>query len=182
MAVKYEAGDVFAIPLQTGGHTLCQVLWAPQGDYRKVLAFCVLQHHAPVPERRASPAPPLPVRDGDKDILLLFTGTKKLRNGEWKIIGHEALSDASRELLRFHIAGALHEGVRADAVGGRVRPLSGDVGAGVRSGGTAPERQPVIDGAAVDGGGALGEHRAAALGGPPGIGRGDRTMMPGIPS
>lgn len=110
MAVKYQAGDVFAIPLHIGTHALCQVLWAPQGDYRNVLAFCVLEHHAPAPERRASPARPLPVRDGDKDILLLFTGTKKLRNGEWKIIGHQALSDESRELLRFHIAGALHEG------------------------------------------------------------------------
>ncbi|MBB4128782.1 hypothetical protein GGR77_004113 [Xanthomonas translucens] len=110
MVVKYEAGDVFAIPLHTGGHALCQVLWAPQGDYRNVFAFCVLERYAPAPKRGASPAQPLPMRDGDKDILLLFAGTKKLRNGEWKIVGHEALSDESRELLRFHIAGALHEG------------------------------------------------------------------------
>lgn len=110
MAVKYEAGDVLAIPLHTGTHALCQVLWAPQGEYRNVFAFCVLEHHAPDPERGVSQARPLPVRDGDKDILLLYAGTKKLRNGEWKIIGHEALSGESRELLRFHIAGALHEG------------------------------------------------------------------------
>lgn len=110
MVVKYEAGDVFAIPLHTGGHALCQVLWAPQGDYRNVFAFCVVERHAPASKRGASPAQPLPVRDGDKDILLLFAGTKKLRNGEWKIVGHEAVSGESRELLRFHIAGALHEG------------------------------------------------------------------------
>lgn len=60
-------------------YALCQVLWAPQGDYRKVVGFCVLEHQASAPTLGPSPARPLPVRDGDKDIRLLFTGAQKLR-------------------------------------------------------------------------------------------------------
>ncbi|KAB7767426.1 hypothetical protein CKY51_11580 [Xanthomonas maliensis] len=110
MAVKYTAGYLFAIPLGTGTYALCQVMWAPQGDYRKVFAFCVLEQHVPTPERSALPAQPLPLPDGDKDIRVVFTATKSLKNGEWPIIGHEALSSAARQLRCFHIAGALHEG------------------------------------------------------------------------
>ncbi|KMM75020.1 hypothetical protein ACP93_13650 [Xanthomonas sp. NCPPB 1128] len=110
MAVKYRAGDVFAIPLDTGTYALCQVLWAPQGDYRKVVGFCVLEQQASEPTLGPSPAQPLPVRDGDKDLRLLFTGTQKLKSGEWRITGHAPLSSDARELLTFHIAGELHEG------------------------------------------------------------------------
>ncbi|WP_279361998.1 hypothetical protein [Xanthomonas sacchari] len=110
MAVKYRAGDVFAIPSDAGTYALCQVLWAPRGDYRKVVGFCVLEQQASEPRLGASPTRPLPVRDGDKDIRLLFTGTQKLRSGEWQIVGHALLPQDARELLTFHIAGALHEG------------------------------------------------------------------------
>ncbi|MCI2245717.1 immunity 26/phosphotriesterase HocA family protein [Xanthomonas sp. PPL568] len=110
MTVKYRAGDVFAIPLDTGTYALCQVLWAPQGDYRKVIGFCVLERQASAPTLGPSPARPLPVRDGDKDLRLLFTGTQKLKNGEWQLIGHAPLPHDARELLTFHIAGELHEG------------------------------------------------------------------------
>jgi len=50
------------------------------------------------------------MRDRDKEIKVLFAGTKKINNGLWKIIGHEALSSEARELLTFHIAGDLLEG------------------------------------------------------------------------
>lgn len=110
MVEMYKAGDVFAIPLGTSAYAICQVVWAPRGDYRNVLAFCVLERCAPVPERRAGHVRPLPMRDGDKEIKVLFAGTKKIKNGEWKIIGHEMLSSQARELLTFHIAGELHEG------------------------------------------------------------------------
>jgi hypothetical protein len=110
MVQKYRAGDVFSISLGTSANALCQVVWAPRGDYRNVLAFCVLERYAPVPERRAGHARPLPMRDGDKEIKVLFTGTKKIKTGHWTIIGHEALSSEARELLTFHIAGELHEG------------------------------------------------------------------------
>ncbi|UYK84913.1 hypothetical protein NG827_00335 [Xanthomonas sacchari] len=86
------------------------MLWAPQGDYRKVVGFCVLEQQASEPTLVASPSRPLPVRDGDKDIRLLFTGTQKLRSVEWQIVGHAPLPQDARELLTFHIAGALHEG------------------------------------------------------------------------
>ncbi|AJC46525.1 Imm26 family immunity protein [Xanthomonas sacchari] len=110
MAVKYRAGDIFAIPLDTGTYALCQVLWAPQGDYRKVVGFCVLEQQASAPTLGPSPARPLPVCDGDKHIRLLFAGTQKLKRGEWQIIGHAPLPSDARELLTFNIAGALHEG------------------------------------------------------------------------
>ncbi|WP_184646933.1 hypothetical protein [Xanthomonas sp. 3307] len=110
MAAKYRAGDVFAVPLDTAVYALCQVLWAPQGDYRKVIGFCVLEHQASAPTLGPSPARPLPVRDGDKDIRLLFTGAQKLKSGDWQLIGHAPLPSDARERLTFHIAGALHEG------------------------------------------------------------------------
>ncbi|UYC12222.1 immunity 26/phosphotriesterase HocA family protein [Xanthomonas sp. CFBP 8445] len=106
MAVKYRAGDVFAIPLDTGTYALCQVLWVPQGDYRKVIGFCVLERQASAPTLGPSPARPLPVRDGDKDLRLLFTGTQKLKRGDWQLIGHAPLPHDARELLTFHIAGS----------------------------------------------------------------------------
>ncbi|MCC4589942.1 immunity 26/phosphotriesterase HocA family protein [Xanthomonas campestris pv. cannae] len=110
MAVKYRAGDVFAIPLDTGAYALCQVLWAPQGDYRKVVGFCVLKRHASTPALGPSPGQPLSVRDGNQDIRLLFAGTQKLKRGDWQIIGHAPLPEEAGELLTFHIAGELHEG------------------------------------------------------------------------
>lgn len=110
MAVKYRAGDVFAIPLDTGTYALCQVLWAPQGDYRQVVGFCVLERHASTPALGPSPGQPLPARDGDQDIRLLFTGTQKLKRGDWQIIGHAPLPSDIVDLLTFHIAGELHEG------------------------------------------------------------------------
>ncbi|MCI2260612.1 immunity 26/phosphotriesterase HocA family protein [Xanthomonas indica] len=94
MAVTYRAGDVFAILLDTGTYALCQVLWAPQGDYRKVVGFCVLEQHAAAPTLGPSPGQPLPVRDGDKDMWLLFTGTQKLKSGDWQLIGHAPLPSA----------------------------------------------------------------------------------------
>lgn len=110
MAVTYRAGDVFAVPLDTGRYALCQVLWAPQGDYRKVIGFCVLERQASAPTLGPSPERPLPVRDGDKDFRLLFTGSQKLKSGDWQLIGHASLPHDAREVLTFHIAGELHEG------------------------------------------------------------------------
>ncbi|MBO9828466.1 hypothetical protein J7373_09430 [Xanthomonas sp. A2111] len=110
MAVKYRVGDVFAIPLDTGTYALCQVLWAPQGDYRNVVGFCVLERHASTPAPGPALGQPLPVRDGDTNIRLLFTGTQKLKRGDWQIIGQAPLPGDIRDLLTFHIAGELHEG------------------------------------------------------------------------
>ncbi|MBO9881235.1 hypothetical protein J7357_07450 [Xanthomonas sp. D-109] len=86
------------------------MLWAPQGDYRQVVGFCVLERHASTPVLGPSPGQPLPVRDGDQDIRLLFTGTQKLKRGDWQIIGYAPLPSDIRDLLTFHIAGELHEG------------------------------------------------------------------------
>lgn len=149
MAVKYQAGDVFAIPSDAGTYALCQVLWAPQGDYRKVVGFCVLEQQASEPTLGASPTRPLPVRDGDRDIRLLFTGTQKLRSGEWQIVGRAPLPQKRRGVadLPHRRRPARRRQLRADAVGGRVRALSVDVGARIRAGAAAAERQPVIEGA-----------------------------------
>ncbi|WP_234006482.1 immunity 26/phosphotriesterase HocA family protein [Xanthomonas sacchari] len=114
MAVKYRAGDVFAIPLDTGTYALCQVLWAPQGDYRQVVGFCVLERHASTPAlgRRLDSRCPCATATRTSACCSPAPRSSSAATGRSlaQIIGHAPLPEDAGELLTFHIAGELHEG------------------------------------------------------------------------
>lgn len=110
MKVKYKEGDIFSIPLGDGGYSICQVIWAPQGDYKKVFSFCVLKRKSKDSKIDFDNRNALELSDNGDTIKTIFTSVKKISNGEWSIIGHDSLTDKNKELLIFEISGDLHQG------------------------------------------------------------------------
>lgn len=110
MKKKYKAGDVFTIPLGEGRYSICKVLWAPVGDYKKVFSFCVLENKNDSPQREGNNNLPMKLNDNGNEINVIFTGVKKISNGEWSVISHDDLNESDSDLLYFNIAGALHKG------------------------------------------------------------------------
>lgn len=110
MKQKYEVGNIFAIPLENKKYSICQIVWAPKGDYQKIFSFCVLENGNSQPILETDMASPVPLKDNTKIIEIIFSGVKHLTSGQWKIIGHKGLSESSRNLQIFNIAGSLHKG------------------------------------------------------------------------
>ncbi len=110
MKIKYSEGDIFSIPLGNEEYSICQVIWAPQGDYKKVFSFCVLKCKSKGSKVDFDNREAFELSDNGNKINVIFTSVKKISNGEWSIIGHDNLTDKSKELLIFEISGDLHKG------------------------------------------------------------------------
>lgn len=110
MQQKYQSGDVFNIPLGNGTFAICQVVWAPVGDYRNVFSFCVLENGNASPLRESNSNVPLVLNDGERTVEVFFAGTMNISRGKWVVLGHQSLSEKGRKLMVFNLAGALHEG------------------------------------------------------------------------
>lgn len=108
--IKYNSGDIFLLPLGNNNYAICQIIWAPKGDYKKVFSFCVLgkctEKLVEIPEHNT----PITLNDNGKEIKVIFSSVKKISNGEWEIIGNRCLSSEILELMSFNLAGDLHEG------------------------------------------------------------------------
>ncbi len=110
MKQKYKVGDIFTIPLENKKYSICQIVWAPKGDYQKIFSFCVLENGNSQPTLETGANSPTPLKDNTKTIEIIFSGVKYLTSGQWKVIDHKKLSESSKSLQIFNIAGSLHEG------------------------------------------------------------------------
>lgn len=110
MKQKYEEGDIFAIPLENKKYSICQIVWAPKSDYQRIFSFCVLENGNSQPTLDTGADSPIPLKDNTKTVEVIFSGVKYLASGQWRIIGHKNLSESSKNLQVFNIAGSLHEG------------------------------------------------------------------------
>lgn len=110
MKKKYTSGDIFTIPLENGKYAICQIIWAPTGDYKNVFSFCTLETGNHSPSRETDETSPLLLNDDERTVEVIFSGTKNITSGKWAVIGHEDLSGRSKKLMTFNIAGSLHEG------------------------------------------------------------------------
>ncbi|PHN32740.1 Imm26 family immunity protein [Pseudomonas sp. ICMP 561] len=106
--VKYNSGDVFLIPVTSGGFAVCQIICAFRDRFKRVFSFGVLS-----------------VTDDDSkvDLLdneflyfkssrgaenLIFTSVEYLKKGKWRIVGNIPLSTEKTKLKYFRDAGALY--------------------------------------------------------------------------
>lgn len=106
--VKYNSGDVFLIPVSSGGFAVCQIICAFRDRFKKVFSFGVLS---------------VTDDDGSVDILdkeflyfkdfrgpenIIFTSAENLKKGKWKIVGNIPLNAEKTKLKYFRDAGALY--------------------------------------------------------------------------
>ncbi|KHN49142.1 hypothetical protein OI69_18735 [Pectobacterium fontis] len=110
MKIKYSSGDIFLLPLDNNNYAICQIVWAPKGDYKKVFSFCVLEKGTGKSIEIPEGGIPILLDDNGNKIKVIFSSVKKIVNGEWEIIGNRSLSPDSLELMLFNLAGDLHEG------------------------------------------------------------------------
>lgn len=106
--VKYNSGDVFLIPVSSGGFAVCQIICAFRDRFKRVFSFGVLS-----------------VTDDDSkvDLLeneflyfknsrgaenLIFTSVEYLKKGKWKIVGNIPLNAEKAKLKYYRDAGALY--------------------------------------------------------------------------
>lgn len=106
--VKYNSGDVFLIPVSSGGFAVCQIICAFRDRFKRVFSFGVLT-----------------VTDDDSkvDLLdnkflyfknsrgaekLIFTSVEYLKKGKWRIVGNIPLNAEKMKLKYFRNAGALY--------------------------------------------------------------------------
>lgn len=108
--IKYSSGDIFLLPLGNDNYAVCQIIWAPKGDYKKVFSFCVLGKGTEKSTEIPEGSTPILLDDNGNKIKVIFSSVKKIVNGEWEIIGNRSLSPESLELMLFNLAGDLHEG------------------------------------------------------------------------
>lgn len=105
---KYNSGDVFLIPVSSGGFAVCQIICAFRDRFKRVFSFGVLS-----------------VTDDDSKVDLLdkeflyfknfrgpeniiFTSAENLKKGKWKIVGNIPLNTEKTKLKYFRNAGALY--------------------------------------------------------------------------
>ena len=105
--VKYNSGDVFLIPVSSGGFAVCQIICAFRDRFKRVFSFGVLS-----------------VTDDSKVDLLdneflyfqnsrgaenfIFTSVEYLKKGKWKIVGNIPLNAEKTKLKYYRDAGALY--------------------------------------------------------------------------
>ncbi|MDU8359359.1 Imm26 family immunity protein [Pseudomonas syringae group sp. J309-1] len=106
--VKYNSGDVFLVPVTSGGFAVCQIICAFRDRFKRVFSFGVLS---------------VTNDDGNVDVLdkeflyfknsrgaenLIFTSVENLKKGKWKIVGNIPLNAEKTKLKYFRDAGALY--------------------------------------------------------------------------
>jgi len=107
---KYGEGDIFVIPMNNGMNAMCQIIWAPKGDYKNIFSFCVLKIQKDKAFDKNSNQDAISLKDNDKEIKVIFTSVKKLANGEWDIIDNSEISEKNDTLKIFNLSGDLHYG------------------------------------------------------------------------
>lgn len=101
MKHKYESGDLFLLPITTGGVALCQVVSAFKDRFKKVFSFGVLQVSTGDPDFDLVDRDYLKFKNSRGSEQLIFTSADKLKNGEWAIVGHVPLTPVKNELKYF---------------------------------------------------------------------------------
>lgn len=110
MRVKYKEGDIFVIPLSNEKYAICQVVFAPKGKFKQIIAFCTLSLQDNVEVNMDLLLIPLCLEKFGMKTRVIFTGNQNIRSGLWKIIGHIALTKDKEQLKIFTYAGGLYNG------------------------------------------------------------------------
>ncbi|MEZ3139532.1 Imm26 family immunity protein [Citrobacter braakii] len=110
MKVKYKEGDIFIIPLSNGKNAISQVVFAPKGKFKKIIAFCTLSIQDDERFTNDGILAPISFEKFGKKTEVIFTGNQNISNGLWKIIDHVDLNEDKKKLRVFNYAGGLYNG------------------------------------------------------------------------
>lgn len=106
MSIKHKKGDIFSIAMADNNFAICKVISAFSGRFKKAFSFCILSiqkdESIPIEERCISY-----IKNRGRSKII-FTSPAKIKNGEWKVLSNNDLTDEQKELEIFQCAGHLY--------------------------------------------------------------------------
>lgn len=106
--VKYNSGDVFLIPVSSGGFAVCQIICAFRDRFKRVFSFGVIGLSDDDSKFDLTDKEFLYFKNSRGAENLIFTSVENLKKGKWKIVGNIPLSAEKTKLKYFRDAGALY--------------------------------------------------------------------------
>ncbi|MDU8359360.1 Imm26 family immunity protein [Pseudomonas syringae group sp. J309-1] len=106
--VKYNSGDIFLIPVTSGGFAVCQIICAFRDRFKRVFSFGVLSvtnddNNVDIMDKEF-----LYFKNFRRAENIIFTSVEYLKKGKWKIVGNIPLNAEKTKLKYFRNAGALY--------------------------------------------------------------------------
>ena len=106
--VKYNSGDVFLIPVTSGGFAVCQIICAFRDRFKRVFSFGVLSMTDDDSKVDLLDNEFLYFKNSRGAENLIFTSVEYLKKGKWRVVGNIPLSTEKTKLKYFRDAGALY--------------------------------------------------------------------------
>ncbi|WP_218192145.1 Imm26 family immunity protein [Pseudomonas sp. Irchel 3A5] len=106
--VKYKSGDVFLIPVSSGGFAVCQIVCAFRDRFKRVFSFGVLGVTADDSKVDLLDKEFLCFKNSRGMENIIFTSVENLKKGKWRIVGNIPLNADKTKLKYFRNADALY--------------------------------------------------------------------------